>query len=79
VSIALEVENFIGREIAPDIGPVAHDFDLLRAQVIDSVGIVQLISFLEEKYGIKIDDDDLAPENFRSVDSIVLFVQKKGA
>ena len=45
--------------------------------MIDSLGIVQLISFLEEKYSITIDDDDLDPENFRSVDRIVMFVEDK--
>ena len=79
MSVAVEVEEFITREIAPDIDPVAPDFDLLEAAVIDSLGILQLISFLEERYGIKVDDEDLAPENFRSVESIVDFVEKKGA
>ena len=79
MSVAVEVEEFIVREIAPDIDSVAHDLDLLAGEVIDSLGIVQLISFLEGKYGIKVDDDDLVPENFRSVDSIVMFVEKKGA
>ena len=79
MSVAVEVQEFIVREIAPGVDSVAHDRDLLADAVIDSVGIVQLISFLEGKYGVKFDDDDLVPENFRSVDAIVLFVQKKGA
>jgi Phosphopantetheine attachment site. len=81
VSVAVEVEEFIVREIAPGRGidSVAHDRDLLEGEVIDSLGIMQLISFLEDTYGIEVDDDDLAPENFRSVDSIVSFVEKKGA
>jgi acyl carrier protein len=78
VSVAVEVEQFIGNEIAPDIGPLSHDQDLLAGEVIDSLAIVRLISFLEEKYAIKVDDDDLDPENFRSVDTIVSFVQSKG-
>jgi acyl carrier protein len=81
VSIAVEVEQFIVREIAQGQGidSVDHDRDLLAGEVIDSLGIVELISFLEGKYGIEVDDDDLDPENFRSVDSIVVFVAKKGA
>lgn len=81
MSIAVEIEEFIVQEIALGRGldSVAHDCDLLESQVIDSLGIVELISFLEGKYGIKVDDDDLSPENFRSVDSIVMFVEKKGA
>jgi methoxymalonate biosynthesis acyl carrier protein len=80
MSIAAEVEGFIVREIAGGRGidSLAHDRDLLEAEVIDSLGIVELIAFLEGRYAIKVDDDDLAPENFRSVDSIVAFVQSKG-
>jgi acyl carrier protein len=78
LSVAVEVEGFIAREIllGRGIDAVAHDEDLL--EIIDSLGIVELISFLEGKYGIKVDDEDLDPENFRSVDNIVVFVERKG-
>jgi acyl carrier protein len=81
VSVAVEVEEFIVHEIAlgRGIDSVAHDCDLLEDQIIDSLGIVELISFLEAKYTIKVDDEDLEPENFRSVERIVGFVQRKGA
>jgi acyl carrier protein len=78
VSAAVEVEEFIVREIAPDLGSITHDLDLLAGEVIDSLGIMQLITFLEERYAIKVDDEDLDPENFRSVDTIVAFVERKG-
>ena len=79
MSVVSDVEEFIVREIAlgRGIDSVAHDRDLLDGGVIDSLGIVQLISFLEENYGIKVDDDDLDPENFRSLDSIAVLVEKK--
>jgi acyl carrier protein len=81
MSMAVEVEEFIVREIALGRGieSVSHDRDLLADEVIDSLGITELISFLEAQYGISVADDDLAPENFRSVDSIVAFVEKKRA
>jgi acyl carrier protein len=79
VSTAGEVERFIVGEIATDraIDAVVHDRDLLADEIIDSLGIMELISFLEKQYGIKVDDDDIEPENFRSVDSIVEFVERK--
>jgi acyl carrier protein len=77
VSVAAQVQEFIAQEIAPDVGPIAPDLDLLEAAAIDSLGIVRLISFLEERYAIEVDDEDLDPENFRSVDSIVVFVENK--
>lgn len=81
MSIAAEVEQFIVSDIAAGRGidSVAHDSDLLTDSTIDSLGIVELITFLESRYGIKVDDDDVDAENFRSVNNIVTFVESKGA
>jgi acyl carrier protein len=79
VSVASEVEGFIVNEIASGQGldSLAYDTDLLEAEVIDSLGIVELIAFLEKTYSIKVDDEDLDPENFRTVERIVGFVGRK--
>lgn len=78
MSVAVEVETFITNEILPGRGieSVARDDDLL--EIVDSLGIVELIAFLEGKYQIKVSDDDLDPANFSSVDNIVSFVARKG-
>jgi acyl carrier protein len=80
VSVAADVEKFIVEEIALGTGieSVGHDEDLLAQDVIDSLGIVELVAFLESRYGIKVGDDDLLPENFSSVNSVVAFVEAKG-
>jgi acyl carrier protein len=80
VSVAEDVEKFIVEEIALGTGveSIDHDEDLLAREVIDSLGITELVSFLEARYGIEVGDDDLLPENFRSVDSVVAFVASKG-
>jgi acyl carrier protein len=77
VSIAEEVEAFIVKGIANGEATDAldHDTDLLASELIDSLGIVELIAFLESRYSIKIGDEDLDPENFRSVNSIARFVE----
>lgn len=80
MSVAAEVEKFIVEEIALGTGvdSLGHDDDLLAQGVIDSLGIVELVAFLEARYGIKVGDDDLLPENFQSVNSVVAFVAAKG-
>jgi acyl carrier protein len=77
---AKTIEGFIVSELAAGLTPgsLPHDEDLLAAELIDSVGIVTLVSFLEDHFGITVADHDLTPENFRSVDSIVVFVGSKG-
>ena len=79
MGIAAEVEQFTVSNVAAGRGidSLPHDSDLLAQEVIDSMGIMELISFLEGKYGVKIDDDDIDVENFRSIDSIAAFVERK--
>jgi acyl carrier protein len=43
---------------------------LLEKEVVDSLGIFKIISFLETTYDIEIDDDDLVPDNFESIEKI---------
>ena len=50
---------------------------LLEHGLIDSVGIINLVSLLEETYRIEIDDDDLMPENFDSLNAIKNYVESK--
>jgi acyl carrier protein len=81
VNVAVEIEQFIVGDIAAGRGieSIAHDRDLLAEGIIDSLGITELIAFLQEKYAIEVDDDDIDAENFRSIDGIAAFVAKKGA
>lgn len=79
MSVGTEVEKFIVEEIAlgTGMGSVDHDEDLLAQDIIDSLGIVELVKFLESSYGIEVGDDDLLPENFQSVNSVVAFVEAR--
>jgi len=51
---------------------------LLDIGIIDSTGVLELVGFLEETYGITIDDEDLVPDNLDSIDNLVRFVGSKG-
>jgi acyl carrier protein len=79
MSVGNEVEKFIVEEIALGTGvdSVDHGEDLLAQDIIDSLGIVELVKFLESSYGIEVSDDDLLPENFQSVNSVVAFVEAR--
>jgi acyl carrier protein len=50
---------------------------LIEAGVIDSTGVLELVGFLEEEFGIRIADEELVPENLDSIDNIVRFVERK--
>jgi acyl carrier protein len=68
------VENFLfGKEDAP----LANGDSLLELGIIDSTGVLELVSFLEQKYGFTIQDEELVPENLDSIDRLVRFVTRK--
>jgi acyl carrier protein len=55
-------------------GPVALDTPLLEAGVLDSINLVRLVQFVEERFGLKIPDDHLGPEFFESAASVAAYV-----
>ncbi|HVN95524.1 MAG TPA: acyl carrier protein [Syntrophorhabdaceae bacterium] len=50
---------------------------LLETGVIDSTGVLELIAFIEETYGIKVDDEEITPENLDTILDITYFIQQK--
>lgn len=54
-----------------------RDSSLLEAGIVDSTGILELISHLETSYGIKVEDDELVPENLDTIANICAFVERK--
>jgi acyl carrier protein len=50
---------------------------LLDAQVIDSLGILELVRYLEDTFAIEVTDDDLMPENFDSIAALARFVESR--
>jgi acyl carrier protein len=73
------VEKFLLTEIAADLGKQSLDpeEDLLEQRVIDSMGILKLVAFLEKTHDIKVLDEDIVPENFQSLNSMARFVEQK--
>jgi acyl carrier protein len=49
---------------------------LLENGILDSLGILEVVTFIEHEFHIVLNDDDLIPENFRSIEYIAAFVQE---
>lgn len=56
---------------------VDEDYPLLAKQVIDSLGMMKLVSLLEEEYNIEIDDDEIVPDNWKTIRDIARLVESK--
>ncbi len=73
--------EFVQCELArgKEVKGLRLDDNLIDSGILDSLGIMKLILFLEEKFGIKITDEDLSPENFGTIQAIHALVARKGS
>ncbi len=67
-------ENFLFRS---DVSDLADADSLLENGVMDSVGILELVAFLETEFAIQMSDAEIVPENLDSIAAIAAFVERK--
>ncbi len=74
----IEIEKFILSELN-SLGKesLSADEDLLDSGMVDSIGLVQLVGFIEEKYSITVSPEDLLPDNFANINAITNFISGK--
>jgi len=78
-AVELEIRGFIADNfLLGQDAEVRDDASLTREGVIDSVGVVELMQFLETRYNIVIADEEAVPENLDSIGSIVRYLDAKG-
>jgi len=58
-------------------GRLSNDDSFLDQGIIDSTGVLELVAFLEEKCQIKIQDQELVPDNLDSINKLVKFLERK--
>jgi acyl carrier protein len=79
MNVMEELEKFVVSELAVehDKKSIAADEDLLMQGIIDSMGVLKLSSFIEEKFDIKVTDIDMVPENFQTLERLTQFIKSK--
>jgi len=70
---AFIVDNFL----FGDDSSLKSDTSFLQERIVDSTGILEIIAFLEETFSIKVEDDELLPENLDSLDNIDAYLKRK--
>lgn len=68
------IENFL---YGQDDNQLGDDVSFLEKGIMDSTGVLEMVSFVEEKYGISVEDEELIPENFDSLNRLSEFITKK--
>ena len=59
--------------------PHADDVSFLETGVIDSMGVMELVLFIEERFDVKTEDQEIVPENFDSIRSLANYIRGKMA
>jgi acyl carrier protein len=68
------IENFL---YGNDDNTLNDDVSFLESGIIDSTGVLELVSFVQETFGIKVKDDELIPNNFDSLSKLEVFIVNK--
>jgi acyl carrier protein len=69
------VRKFVNSELLyQEDQQIDDNVNLIESGVIDSMTLLRLVSFLEENYGIEIPDQEIVPDNFRSLSAISAFL-----
>jgi acyl carrier protein len=67
-------DNFL---MGTDARGLGEDTSFLDIGILDSTGVIELIAFLEERYGIHVEDEEMVPENLDTLNAIEHFVTAK--
>ncbi len=71
------IKEYLEDELLDDGIELANDTPLLKTELIDSMGVLTLVGFIEDEYGITVGADDVSTDNFASLDSITRYVESK--
>lgn len=79
MNVKESIKNYILSELVSDNenSSLSETDQLIESGIIDSLGIMKLIGFLEDNLSVQIDDMELVPENFASIAAITSLVEKK--
>jgi len=68
------IDNFL---FGVEDSQFSDDDSFLEKGLIDSTGVLELVAFIEEQYGIRFQDDEIIPENLDSINKLIQFLNKK--
>ena len=63
--------------VDPQTQKFSDSDSLLRKGVLDSMGVMELVSFVQKKYGVTVPSSEILPENFDSLDNLEGYVRRK--
>lgn len=73
------LKDYISRELdgRPELLPLQDDTPLLESGILDSLALLRLLVFLENEFNVQVDDFELIPENFNTIDAICIYIRSQ--
>ena len=73
-----KIVEFINEYFAKDSGvEIEYTTSFLDEEILDSTGVMELVAFIETEFGIKVEDEEIIPDNLDSINKLVVFVDTK--
>jgi acyl carrier protein len=78
MSLRYQIRNFILENfILENPQDLADDESMMKTGIMDSTGVLELVAFIESTFEIKVEDEELIPENLESIKNIVSYLERK--
>ncbi|CAG7857011.1 hypothetical protein MCAMS1_01707 [biofilm metagenome] len=79
MQIEKDIKDFIAKQFlfSDDGFPYSDDTSFLQEGIIDSLGVMELVTFVQDTYKITVDPTEVTPEHFDSVEKLSAFVKSK--
>jgi acyl carrier protein len=71
------IRRFLSEEVLFDEKRQVSDQQELLGDILDSLALLQLVEYIEQQYGFEVDDTDMVPDNFRSLDDLERYIRAR--
>jgi acyl carrier protein len=79
MEIEARIRNYVAQNLLFSDNGFEYDNDdsFLQEGIVDSVGVLELVLFVEETFGLTVDDQEITPDNFDSVNKLAHYIRSK--
>lgn len=79
MDIKVQIREYVAHNLLFSDNGFEYDDDdsFLQEGIVDSVGVLDLVLFVEETFGVKVDDQEVTPDNFDSVNKLANYIHSK--
>lgn len=77
VDVKDKIRRFLAEEVLFDESRQVRDDQELLGDVLDSLALLQLVEFIEDQFSFEVDDTEMVPDNFRTIEHLERFVRSR--